>query len=112
LTDTAADDPASGGLQRISEAVGELLALHALFDCKRGGERSLLYAQCIPWLSAVRVHARPPLPVKEITALTREVDWHLRSLAGLGMGKSGQDEQHAAWALGGLMTLARCIGRR
>ena len=109
LTEIAANDPASGSLQRIAEAVRELLTLHALF-AKRGQERSLLYARCIPWLNEVTVHAKPPLPVKEITALTREVDWHLRSLSGLGTGNTRKDEEHSESALGGLKTLARYVG--
>lgn len=111
LTGKAAGDPSSESPPRFAEAVQELLALHALFQSTRGGERPLLYAQCIPWLSEVKAHTKPPLPVREIVALVREVDWHLRSLAGLGTGNSS-NEAHAAWALGGLEALAERAGPR
>ena len=106
----AAEDPASASRQRIAEAVRELLALHLLFLSTQRQERPPLYAQCIPWLREVKAHTKPPLPVREMTALTEEVDGHLRSLAALGMGNSSKDEEHIAWALGGLKTLARCVG--
>ena len=110
LTDRADSDPAGGDLPRVAQAIGELLALHSQFEGKRAQDRSLLYAQCIFWLTEIKVHARPPLPIRDIIALTREVDWHLRSIAGLGSGKVNTPEEHAAWALDGLERLARCAG--
>ena len=88
----------------------ELRTLHALFVPAQAEERTQLYALCVPLLTELRAFNRPPFPGREITALTREVDWHLRSLAGLGTGGSSKEEEHTAWALGGLERLARCAG--
>jgi hypothetical protein len=110
LVDMAGGDSALAARLRFAQAVRELLSLRALFERATGRERSLLYARCIEWLTEVRGLANPPLPTGEITTLTREVDWHLRSLAGLGTGSGGDPEAHAASALDGLEALARLGG--
>jgi hypothetical protein len=110
LTDTTASDLTATAQQRFDQAVRELLSLRALFERATARERSLLYARCIEWLTELRVHTKPPLPIGHVTALTRKVDWHLRSLAGLGTSGEGRAEEHAASALDGLEALAR-LGR-
>ena len=84
----------------------ELRTLHALFVPAQAEERTQLYARCLPLLTELRAFNRPPFPGREITALTREVDWHLRSLAGVASGNTHEDHEHAAWALTGLEALA------
>lgn len=74
-----------------------------------GEGRHQVYARCIPLLSEVDALNKPPLPVREVKSLMHEASWHLRSLAGLTMSGTQENEaEHAAWALASLEGLSGC----